>query len=97
MKKPLSLLIALALACSAAVPASALEADEAKELLRTYYIGSLPANFDELETIEDILSALNDPYTDYLSPEKYDKMLESLNGRSMVGIGVIIQSAFQDG
>lgn len=97
MKKALSLLLTFGLTCSFALPASALEPEEAKELLRTHYVDSLPDNFEELETIEEILPALGDPHTDYLSSDEYEQMLQSVNGQSIVGIGIVIHTDFQNG
>lgn len=97
MKKALSLLLTFGLTCSLALPGRALEPEEAKELLRTHYVDSLPENLDELETIDSILSALGDPHTDYLSSDEYEQMLQSVNGQSIVGIGIVIHTDFQDG
>ena len=84
MKKALSLLLTFGLTCSLALPGRALEPEEAKELLRTHYVDSLPENLDELETIDSILSALGDPHTDYLSSDEYEQMLQSVNGLSFI-------------
>lgn len=97
MKKAISLLLIFSLTCSLSLPVSALEPEEAKELLRTHYVDALPENLEELETIEEILSALGDPHTDYLSSDEYEQMLQSVNGQSIVGIGIVIHTDFQDG
>ena len=97
MKKALSLLVTLGLTCSLALPVSALEVDDARKLIQTYYVDDLPAHFETLENLDDILSSLGDPYTDYLSAQEYEQLLQSLNGTSLIGIGIIIQSDFHDG
>lgn len=97
MKKALSLLLTFTLSCSLALPADALEPDDAKKLLRTHYVDPLPINFEKSETIEELLSILGDPYTDYLSPDEYGQMLQSVNGQSIVGIGIVIHTNFQNG
>ncbi len=97
MKKTLSLLLTFGLTCSLIFPSNALDAEDTKQLLQTHYADTLPENLEELETIEDILSSLGDPHTDYLFPEEYNHMLQSINGQSIVGIGIVINTNFQDG
>ena len=73
MKKAISTLLALVLGLSLAVlPASALELEEAKELLAVYYVDGVPPEVLELDSLDAILEALGDPYTYYMTPEQYD-------------------------
>lgn len=98
MKKRFAFLLALCLTFSlAALPASALEVDEAKELLQTYYVEELPPEVLEADSLEALLEALNDPYTVYLSDQDYQAFLSSVNGESVVGIGVSLQTTYHDG
>ena len=64
MKKLLSSLLALCLTLSlAAVPASALTLEQAKELLADHYVDEISQEILELDSLEAILEALGDPYT----------------------------------
>ena len=50
-----------------------------------------------LDSTEAILEALNDPYTVYMSAEEYQAFLNQVDGETVVGIGVSIQNAVDDG
>ena len=98
MKKLLSALLALALGLSLTVlPASALELEDAKELLATYYVDDIPPDILALDDLDAILEALGDPYTVYMTPELYTAFNHAINGRVVVGIGIAIELAFDNG
>ena len=98
MKKAISTLLALVLGLSLAVlPASALELEEAKELLAVYYVDGVPPEVLELDSLDAILEALGDPYTYYMTPEQYDWFNQSVNGQVVVGIGATVENAFSGG
>ena len=86
----LSLLTALSLVLT---PALALNTDQAKQLLSTYYVDGLPAELLELDDLDAILAQLGDPYTVYMSREEYEAFLGGVNGSDVVGIGVSIRNA----
>lgn len=98
MKKLLSSLLALALGLSLAVlPASALELDEARELLAVHYVDGVPPKVLELDSLDAILEAIGDPYTFYMTPEQYDAFNKSVNGQTVVGIGATVETAYDGG
>ena len=98
MKKRLASLLALLLTLGLfASPAAALEVEDARDLLQKYYVDEIPEEILSLESLDQILAALNDPYTVYLSAEEYQSFLSSVNGEAVVGIGVSIQTAFDSG
>ena len=98
MKKRLAFLLALCLTLSLfAAPSSALELEDAKELLETYYVDPIPGNVLDMDSLEEMLEALGDPYTVYLTADEYQKFLSSVNGDTVVGIGVSIQNVYDDG
>lgn len=98
MKKLLSSLLALALGLSLAVlPASALELDEARELLAVHYVDGVPPEVLELPSLDAILKAIDDPYTFYMTPEQYDAFNQSVNGQTVVGIGATVETAYNGG
>ena len=97
MKKLLSLLLSLCLGLSLVLPASALEAEDAKELLRTYYVDPLPDGFDGMTSLEELLAAIHDPYTVYLPPKSYTSLMDSIDGGTVVGIGATIRRVYEDG
>lgn len=92
MKKHLCRL--LAAVCAAALllsPASALTVEQAVELLEAYYVDDLPQAAYRATTLDELFQALGDPYTYYMSAEEYQAFIGSVEGESMVGIGVAIQ------
>ena len=98
MKKKLSFFLAFCLSISLFVlPTSALELEDARELLRDHYVDPIPEEILSLGTLEEILTALNDPYTVYYTAEEYASFLNSVNGETVVGIGVSLQTVFDDG
>lgn len=97
MKKFCSVLLALCMTLSLAVPASALELEDAKRLLQAYYVDEIPEEILSLDSLDEILTALGDPYTAYLTAEDYQQLLTIVNGESVTGIGVSIQKSFSDG
>ena len=91
-------LLSLSLALGLCVlPASALETDDLKTLLQTYYVDQIPENVLEQDTVQTVLDALNDPYTTYMTAEEYQSFLNQVDGETVVGIGVSIQTTVSDG
>ena len=98
MKKLLSSLLALTMALSLAVlPASALELEDAKKLLAIHYVDGVAPEVLELDSLDAILEALGDPYTFYMTPEQYQSFNQSVNGRTVVGIGATVETAYDGG
>jgi len=84
--------LALVLTFTLLLPsAAALDREETLELLELYYVDELPEEIYALDTPEDILQALGDPYTVYLTAEQYEALLDSVNGQSLVGLGVVVR------
>ena len=80
-----------------AIPASALEVEDARTLLEAYYVDEIPEEILELDSLDAILEALGDPYTVYMTAEEYQKFLSSVDGETLVGVGVSVQNAVDDG
>lgn len=93
MKKMLTRLLALTLSLFLLiVPASALTVDQAMDLLEQLYYYDIPDEAYEAQTMDELIQALGDPYTDYMTAEEYEAFLKLLEGDSdVVGIGVTIQ------
>lgn len=92
MKKSLfsravGLLLALALL---AVPASALTVDQARELLERYYVDPVPQEVLDQPTVQAMLEALGDPYTQHFTAQEYQMFMSSMSDASLVGIGISI-------
>ena len=91
-------LLSLSLALGLCVlPAAALETDDLKTLLQTYYVDQVPENVLDQDTVQAVLDALNDPYTTYMTAEEYQSFLNQVDGETVVGIGVSIQTTVNDG
>lgn len=92
MKKLFRSLTALLVCIGFILPIHALSVEDARDLLDTYYIDDLPAAAYDVQTLEELLDSLNDPYTVYLSAEEYQRFMDSINDEKTVGIGVSIQA-----
>lgn len=73
------------------VSAGALTVEQAKELLQIYYVDGVPERVLEQSTVEDVLKALGDPYTEYFDAEDYAAFLNSMKDDTAYGIGVTMQ------
>lgn len=92
MKKLFHRLTALVLSvCLLLIPTSALSLEQARQLLDQYYIEDLPERAIQAQTLEELIAALNDPYTTYLSQEEYEKFVGGINDTQQVGIGVSVE------
>lgn len=72
--------------------AGAITVDEAREMLREFYIDEIPEEILSLPTIDEITTALGDPYTYYMTAEEYASFQNELNGANVVGIGVAVEN-----
>ena len=78
----------LAAALCLAPAVQALTPDQLKEILGEYYIEDLPQAALDAETVEEVIQALEDPYTMYLSPEEFAAFQASMKDETVVGIGI---------
>ena len=86
-------LLSIALTLSlCALPAAALETEDAKALLSAYYVDQIPEEVLEQGSVDAIIESLGDPYTVYMTAEEYQSFLSSVNGSTVVGVGVSISN-----
>ena len=71
--------------------------DEARQLLRDHYVDQIPESILSLDSLDEILEALGDPYTYYMTAEQYQQFTDSVNGETLVGVGITVQTAYDDG
>ena len=72
------------------VPAArALTPEQAGSLLQQFYVDSVPEAVLNQPSISDMIEALGDPYTQYFTPEEYQRFNASMSDASLVGIGVV--------
>lgn len=71
-----------------AMPARALTVEQAGALLQEYYIDPVSPEVLSQTSIEAMLRALGDPYTQYFTAEEYADFLASMEDGSIVGIGI---------
>lgn len=84
----LSRLCAAAVAlCVMVTPAWALTVEQARELLAENYVDVIDQEVLDKPTIEELLDALGDPYTDYLAPGEYADFLATMEDETLCGIG----------
>ena len=82
------LTILLLLTLLLAPAAQALTTEQARDLLTQYYVDEIPASVLDQDSIEDILLALGDPYTQYMNADEYAAFLASMEDSVVVGIGI---------
>ncbi len=75
-----------------ALPAAALEMEDARTLLSAYYVDEIPEEVLDQGSLDAILDALGDPYTTYMTAEEYQNFLNQVDGETLVGIGVSISN-----
>ena len=85
--KKAAVLLLAALICLPTA-AQAITPDQLKSLLTEYYINDVPQQALEADTIEDIIQALGDPYTMYLTREEFEQFQASMSDATMIGIGI---------
>jgi len=86
---PLRSLTGACLSLALLLPAAqALTPEQAGELLETYYVDEVPAQVLSQPTVEAMLEALGDPYTQYFTAQEYADFLASMSDTSLVGIGI---------
>lgn len=86
LKRLVAILLALALLSAYAL---ALTPDQARELLADYYVDPVPQSVLDKPTIQEMLEALGDPYTEYFTASEYSDFLASMADSTLVGIGVV--------
>ena len=90
-------LLTCALLSSLVLPVGALDVVAARDLLAEHYVDALPPAVYEAGSLDELLAALDDPYTVYYTREQYESFLTSVNGDSVCGIGISLRSVYEDG
>lgn len=71
--------------------AAALSVEDALTLLEQHYVNELPAAAYQAKTLDELFSAIGDPYTYYMTAEEYQAFLDDVEDeRSVTGIGAQI-------
>ncbi|MBU5435497.1 S41 family peptidase [Pseudoflavonifractor sp. MSJ-37] len=91
-RRPARLLSGILICSFLAFPAQALTLDQAKVLLEENYIDSIHQDVLDQPTLDALLEALGDRYTQYFTAEEYAQFLASMEDEELVGIGVVSQS-----
>ena len=86
MKKRIcALIVALGILVTSA---SALTVEQARDILREHYIDEIPEDILAHDTIDAILAALGDPYTEYYTQEELAGFYAAIEDTQLVGIGI---------
>ena len=72
--------------------AHALTVEQAIDLLEEHYIDELPEEALQAQTMDELMAAVGDPYTVYMTPEEYASFTASIHDTRLVGIGVSIEA-----
>lgn len=78
---------ALTALCMLATPAWALTVEQARQLLEENYVDVIDQEVLDQPTVDAMLRALGDPYTEYLDPQEYQALLSSMKDEVLGGIG----------
>ena len=78
----------LASAFALAPAAQAVTPQQVKDLLTQFYIYDIPEEAMKADTVEEIMAAIDDPYTMYLSPEMFERFMSSMSDGTLMGIGI---------
>ncbi|HEX3010517.1 MAG TPA: S41 family peptidase [Syntrophomonadaceae bacterium] len=65
---------------------------EVKQIIEEYYVDEPTAEVMQANTADEVIKALNDPYTEYFSAQEYQEFASTLN-EEFSGIGIYIESA----
>lgn len=84
-KRVIAVLLALGILTTSA---SALTVEQAREILREYYIDEIPDEVLAQDTIDGILTALGDRYTEYFTAQELAEFYGSIEDVQLVGIGI---------
>ena len=92
MKRLLRRLCATACVCAMLVTsATALSVEDALTLLEEHYVNELPTAAYQAKTLDELFSAVGDPYTYYMTAEEYQAFLDGVEDEdSVTGIGAQI-------
>lgn len=64
--------------------------DQGREIIKDYYLETVPASVLNAPTLEEIVKGLNDPYSHYFTAKEYADFVDSINN-SFCGIGVTME------
>ena len=67
---------------------AALTPEQALGLLEEYYIDEIPDEVRNASTVEEMMAALGDRYSEYMTAEEYQAFMDAMNDTSLVGIGI---------
>lgn len=66
--------------------------EEAKFILDMYFVDQLSDEARQAATMEQLINAIGDPYTTYMSPEAFEKFVEAVENE-FSGIGVTVEQS----
>ena len=84
------LLIILSIFSSVALAQDTGPIDEVRDLIRYFYVKPVSEEILNLPSIEEIIKALEDPYSEYLTESEYESFINGINN-SIVGIGIVTE------
>lgn len=79
--------LTLSLTLLLAPAARALTPEQAGQLLADYYIDGVPQSVLDQPTVQQMVDALGDPYTNYFTAQEYAQYTSSMEDTDLVGIG----------
>jgi carboxyl-terminal processing protease len=92
-KKQLSVLLFFILCLTAPLSVFAAPLDEAKQIVKDYYVGQINGNIDHASSVEALMGML-DPYSTFFTEEEFEAFINSVELTS-VGIGIVIEKVDQ--
>lgn len=87
LKYILSVLLSALMLCSFTYDTAVF--NEVKAIIRNYYVDKLPESIYNKKSIDDLLKAVNDPYTKYMSQDKFKTFMDNINNKHIeIGINI---------
>ncbi|WP_242823444.1 S41 family peptidase [Thermobrachium celere] len=64
--------------------------EEVKEIIKNYYVENVDDSKLNVNSVEELINNLNDPYTAYFTKDEFDSFIGSIN-QSYVGVGIVVE------
>lgn len=91
LKKAAAVLLILVLMSSTAYAGTGVQ-DEARQIIKNYFVNDVPPSIDTASSIKDMVDALGDVHSQYFTKAEYEDFVNGINN-NFSGIGVHIDMA----
>ncbi|MEN6462822.1 MAG: hypothetical protein ABFC94_15815, partial [Syntrophomonas sp.] len=87
----LAIILTMLISLSLSLPVLAQDniGSEVKEIIKDYYVDVPAAKVLQANNVDEILTALDDPYSEYFTAQEYQEFINSLD-QEFTGVGIYI-------